>query len=161
MSAFCLMILVGISRSWEAFEASISRVTSLTSLRLTFLKENPQPEFRSFILRMLGCFPKVFIAFSIGLLFFGNFTAFNVKTIYDTVKIRPKDFRNFVLFRKSCINFNEYYFFTLQCLFSEAWFYGFPDRLIIGNRVYVKVIIKVPFCLLNKFSTKIVLPFIL
>ena len=60
------MILVGISRSWEAFVISSPRVTFLTSSRLTFLKENLQPEFSFFILRMLGCFSKVLIAFSIG-----------------------------------------------------------------------------------------------
>ena len=59
------MILVGISRSWEAFEISSSRVTFLTSSRLTFSKENLQLELSSCILRMLGCFSKVLIAFSI------------------------------------------------------------------------------------------------
>ena len=66
ISAFYLMIMVGISRSWEAFVISSSRVTFLTSSRLTFSKENLQPEFSFFILRMLGCFSKVLIAFSIG-----------------------------------------------------------------------------------------------
>ena len=28
-------------------------------------------------------------------MFFGNFTAFNVESIYNTVKIRPKDFEDF------------------------------------------------------------------
>ena len=56
VSAFYLMILVGISRSWEAYEISSSRVTFLIFSRLTFPKENLQPEFSSFILRMLGCF---------------------------------------------------------------------------------------------------------
>ena len=37
------MILVEISRSWEAFEISLPRVTFLTSSRLTFSKENLQP----------------------------------------------------------------------------------------------------------------------
>ena len=60
------MILVGMSRTWEAFEISSSRVTFLASSRLTFSKENLQPELSSFILRMLGCFSKVLIAFSIG-----------------------------------------------------------------------------------------------
>ena len=73
ISAFCLIILVGIFRQIlkellfrEAFEISSSRVTFLTSARLTFLKENLQPEFSSFILRMLGCFLKLLFAFSIG-----------------------------------------------------------------------------------------------
>ena len=39
------MILAEISRSWEAFEISLPRVTFLTSSRLTFSKENLQPEF--------------------------------------------------------------------------------------------------------------------
>ena len=55
------MILVGISRSWEAFEISGSRVTFLIPSRLTFSIENlqtysienQQPKFSSFILRML------------------------------------------------------------------------------------------------------------
>ena len=58
------MILVGISRSWESFEISGSRVTFLIPSRLTFSIENlqtysienQQPKFSSFILRMLGCF---------------------------------------------------------------------------------------------------------
>ena len=66
ISAFCLMILVEISRSWEALEIFSYRVTFLTSSRLSFSKENLQPEFSSFILRMLGCFSNVLIAFSIG-----------------------------------------------------------------------------------------------
>ena len=60
------MILVGISRSWEALEISRSRVTFLTSSRLTFSKKNRQREFSSFTLKMLGCFSKVLIAFTIG-----------------------------------------------------------------------------------------------
>ena len=58
------MILVGISRTWEAFEISSSQV--LSSSRLIFSKENLQSEFTSFILRMLGCFSKVLITFSVG-----------------------------------------------------------------------------------------------
>ena len=62
--AFCEMILVGISRSWEAFEISSSQVTFLIPSRLTFSIENlqtysienQQPKFSCFILRMLGCF---------------------------------------------------------------------------------------------------------
>ena len=59
-------------------------------------------------------------------------------------------------------HFQRVLFFHLLVsrLFIEGWFYGFPERLIIGNLVYVKVIIKVPLCLLNKFSTKILLPFL-
>ena len=37
---------------------------------------------------------------------------------------------------------------------------GFPKRLIIGNLVYVTVINKVPFCILNKHGTKIALSFV-
>ena len=60
------MILVGITRSWEAFEIPSYWVTFLISSRLTFSKENLQPELSYFILIMLGCFPKVLITFSIG-----------------------------------------------------------------------------------------------
>ena len=59
------MILVGISKSWEAFVISSSRVTFLTSSRLPFSTQNLQPEFSSFVLRMLGCLSNVLIAFSI------------------------------------------------------------------------------------------------
>ena len=93
-------------------------------------------------------------------MFFGNFTAFNVKTIYNSVNIRPKDLLNFVFFQNGCIIFNKYYFFIFWCLFSETWFYGFPKRLIIGNLVSVKVFLKVPVSLLNKFGTKTALSFI-
>ena len=66
MSAFFLMILVGTSRSWEALEISSPRVTFLTSSRLTFSKQNLQPELSSLILRTLGCFSKLLIAFTVG-----------------------------------------------------------------------------------------------
>ena len=66
MSAFFLMILVGTSRSWEALEISSPRVTFLTSSRLTFSKQNLQPEFSCLILRTLGCFSKLLIAFTVG-----------------------------------------------------------------------------------------------
>ena len=66
MSAFFLLILVGTSRSWEALEISSPRVTFLTSSRLTFSKQNLQPEFSSLILRTLGCFSKLLIAFTVG-----------------------------------------------------------------------------------------------
>ena len=59
------MKLVGISRSWEVFEKSNSRVAFWTSSGLIFLKENLHAKFNSFLLRMLGCFSKVLIAFSI------------------------------------------------------------------------------------------------
>ena len=65
MSAFCLMILVGISKSWEVFEISSSRVAFWTSSGLIFLKENLHAKFNCFLLRMLGCFSKVLSAFSI------------------------------------------------------------------------------------------------
>ena len=52
----------------EAFKISNSRVTFLTSSRLTFSKKNLQPEFSSFILTMLECFSKLLFAFSIGTL---------------------------------------------------------------------------------------------
>ena len=71
----------------------------------------------------------------------GNFIASNFKTIYITVKTRPEDFRNFVFFGNGCVIF----IFIFQCLFSEAWFYGFSKRRIIGNLVDVKVLIKVPW----------------
>ena len=84
-----------------------------------------------------------------------NFIALNVKTIYNTVKVRPEDFRNFVFFRKRCIIFNEYHFFTFKCLFSEAWFYSFPERVIIGSVFYVKVIIKFVFVFLMSTVQKL------
>ena len=157
MAAFCLIILVGISRSWEAFEISSSRISFLTSSRLTFSQENLQQEFSSFILRMLGCFSKVLIVFTIGVtVILGNFAAFNVKTIYNTVEIRPKDFPQLHFLPKWLHHFQQ----VLLHLFSEAWLYGFPKRLIIGNLFNIKVIIKVPFCLFHKFNTKIALVFL-
>ena len=52
--------------------------------------------------------------------------------------------------------FSSFSVFSMKLSFTV-----FQKGLVIGNLVYVKVIIKVPFCLLNKCSTKIALPFIL
>ena len=49
---------------------------------------------------------------------------------------------------------------TIFSYFSEAWFYGFTKILIISNFFHVKIIIKVSFCLLDRFNTKITLSFI-
>ena len=103
--------------SWNIYDLGSFRNNQLSSyffdIFKTYFLKGKSPEFSPFILIIRRCFSKVLIAFSIAsLCFFGNFIAFNVNTIYKTVKIRPKDFRNFVFFGKSCIIFNENYFFT-------------------------------------------------
>ena len=127
MSAFCLMILVGISRSWEAFQISSSQVTFLKSSRLTFPKENLQPEFSSFILIMLGCFSKVLIAFSIGSLYSLEISQ---RLMLRPSTIRPKDFHNFVYFRNSCITFNEYYFSSFSVFSVKVGFMVYQKDLL-------------------------------
>ena len=83
-SAFCLIILVGICRCWEASVISSSRVTYLTPWRLTFLKENlQQTMFSSFTLRILGCFSKVLIAFNIIII---TNTLFEIGKIYRALQ---------------------------------------------------------------------------
>ena len=60
--------------SWNILELGSFRNIQLSSyfsdIFKTFSKQNLQPEFSSFILNMLGCFPNVLISFSIGLLCF-------------------------------------------------------------------------------------------
>ena len=159
MLVFCLMMLVGISRSWEAFKMSSSPVTFLTSSRLTFSKENLQPEFSSFILRMLGCFSKVLIVFSIGSLC--------SLEISQRLMLRPSQYRQnktkrfpqLCFLPKKLSHFRWVLIFHFLKSFQWSLVYGFPERLM-GNLVYVEKIIKVSFYLLNKFGTKLASPFI-
>ena len=130
--------------------------------RFTFSKENLQRENSSYFKNagiFFESFDHIYYRFTV---FFANFTPFNVKTIYNTIKIRPKDFHDFVFFQNGCIIFNKYYFSSFSVFSMKLGFTAlvFPKRLNIGNLVYVKVIIKVPFCLLNKFCLKIMLSFI-
>lgn len=72
-------------------------------------------------------------------MFFGNFTTFNVKTIYNNFKIRLKI---------STIPFSS----EMVVSFSTSAIFS---RLVIGNLVYIKVIIKIPFCLLYCLAQKL------
>ena len=65
-------------------------------------------------------------------------------------------FENIVSFSTSAI-FSPFSVFSMKHGFMVFQ----KDLFIIDNLANAKVIIKVPFCLLNKCSTKIALPFIL
>ena len=41
------------------------------------------------------------------------------------------------LLPKWVYRFERILFFSILCLFSETWFYRFPDRLILGKLIYV------------------------
>ena len=112
MSAFCLVILVGPSRSLEAFKIFSSQVTFVTSSRLKFSMENLLPEFSSFILRMLGCFSKVLIAFTIKSLF-------NFKTMQKPIhQNKAKRFLQFCFLPKWLCHFQKVFFFHLLVSFQ-------------------------------------------
>ena len=62
---------------------------------------------------------------------------------------------------RTSYHFQQVLFFHLLVSSMKHGFMVFQkDLFIIDNLANAKVIIKVPFCLLNKFSTKIALPFI-
>ena len=79
-------------------------------------------------LRTLGYFSKVLIT-----VFFGNFTAFNINTIYNIVKIRPKGLCNFVF-----CNFVIVVSFSKRTIFSSFSVFSVKLGFAVSKNTYFR-----------------------
>ena len=139
MSKSFLIILVGMSSLWVAFEASKARISLQISSIVTNLKEKQSEEFlASLILRTLAWWEKFSTALRAGSSIKSD-KGRSILSLYNFLKMILEYF-NIFFFCYNLLSFDKGYSLIFESLVSTIWLDSLRKFSIVGYSVHIEIV---------------------